>query len=103
MSDLGPRARPVGCFLAAVVMVVGPVLAWAGETASPAKSERDSSNSGPYCGVYSVYAALQSLGIEVPLEQLLQTKYVGSPLGSSLRELEQAVLDFGGCVGQWKG
>lgn len=50
---------------------------------------------GPYCGVYSVYAALRALDIDVRFEELLEHKYVGSYNGSSLGELSQAVVDFG--------
>jgi rhodanese-related sulfurtransferase len=50
---------------------------------------------GPYCGVYCVYAALHSLGIESRFEDLLDSRYIGSRMGSSLGELRRAVADFG--------
>jgi rhodanese-related sulfurtransferase len=51
---------------------------------------------GPYCGVYCVAAALETLGQEPPMEKLLAPSYVGSELGSSLEELERAVRHLGG-------
>lgn len=60
----------------------------------PGKQQETSG--GPYCGVYCAYAALHSLGRELSFEQLLEPRYVGSYAGSSLRELQNAVEDFGG-------
>lgn len=53
------------------------------------------SSGGPYCGVYSLYAALRSQRIDVQFEALLQNKYVGSAIGSNLAELQSAATDFG--------
>lgn len=55
-----------------------------------------SHQTGPYCGVYSVYGALVSLGLAEGLDpaSLLQTKYVGSSDGSTMAELQQAVHDL---------
>lgn len=50
---------------------------------------------GPYCGVYCVYAALTSFGNDVEFPALLEPKYVGSSMGSTLAELRSAATDFG--------
>ena len=52
-------------------------------------------NSGPYCGVYSLYAVMGALGVETELADLLQPQYIGSPKGSSLAELVSASRDAG--------
>jgi hypothetical protein len=51
--------------------------------------------SGPYCGLYCVYGALQILGKEVPFESLLRPKYMKSREGSSIEELKTAFIDAG--------
>ena len=51
--------------------------------------------SGPYCGLYCVYAALQSIGQDVPFERLLSPRYLSSRQGSSIEELRQAAIDCG--------
>lgn len=48
-----------------------------------------------YCGVHSVYAAIQSQGGEVSLNELVQSEYIGSPAGSTLAQLQRAVQDHG--------
>ena len=48
-----------------------------------------------YCGVRCVYAAAQSLGGDVSMEDLLKPQYVGSTHGSTIDELRQAVVDHG--------
>jgi rhodanese-related sulfurtransferase len=50
---------------------------------------------GPYCGVYAVYAGLKLQGLNVAIEDLLKERYIGSPGGSSLTELQLALLDHG--------
>src|SRR5262245_16382892 len=50
---------------------------------------------GPYCGVYSLFAALSACGINTNFEQLLEQKYVGSIRGSSALELQSAARDLG--------
>jgi rhodanese-related sulfurtransferase len=56
---------------------------------------RDNRASGPYCGIYSLYACLSALGIETELEDYVSTKYVGSFQGSTAKELIDAAKDFG--------
>ncbi len=51
--------------------------------------------SGPYCGLYCVYGALQSVGKDVAFETLLRPRYLASRQGSSIEELRQAVIDSG--------
>ncbi len=45
------------------------------------------SRRGPTCGIRSLYVAMKSIGVQVEYEDLISTKYVGSPLGSSASEL----------------
>lgn len=79
------------------------VIAWCiatlgsgGLRSSPATAMRLESSGGPYCGVYCVYSALNSFGILVSFEELLDPKYIGSGMGSTIAELRAAVEDFGG-------
>ena len=53
------------------------------------------SNSGPYCGVYCVYAALRMNGINAKFLDLLDPHYVGSHRGSTLQELRAAAEAHG--------
>ncbi len=50
---------------------------------------------GWYCGIYAVYGALRAEGIQVTFESLLQPRYIASPSGSTLAELQRATLDQG--------
>src|SRR5579884_3957483 len=92
--------------LASVALCVGLSLFPAHHLGAQVKDEKSTpdaasvrkppaSSPGPYCGVYSVYAALRSQGINVRFEDLLQPKYIGSEDGSSLSELQMAARDFG--------
>jgi rhodanese-related sulfurtransferase/predicted double-glycine peptidase len=63
--------------------------------ASQSEGSKYSSNGSPYCGIYALYAALQSQGVDPRFEDLAQQKYVGSRWGSSLAELQQAAEDLG--------
>jgi rhodanese-related sulfurtransferase len=58
---------------------------------------------GPYCGIYSLYAALRAVDIDVRFEDLVSSKYVGSIQGSSLAELRQAARDFGAHAEAFEG
>jgi rhodanese-related sulfurtransferase len=49
----------------------------------------------PFCGVYCIYAATKLSGKQVDFTDLLQSKYISSPKGSSMSELEQAARDRG--------
>jgi rhodanese-related sulfurtransferase len=54
---------------------------------------------GAYCGIYCVYGGLCAAGIKnVCYDSLISTAYIDSPLGSSLRALERAVEQSGGCA-----
>src|SRR5215471_8429906 len=77
--------------LGAACVIVGSARA---EDKGSGHASRESSG-GPYCGIYSLYAALRVNGISVPFDSLVQSKYVGSPFGSSLAELRQAAQDCG--------
>ena len=51
--------------------------------------------SGPYCGIYSLIACLDTFGLHPPLEELLVPEFVGSFAGSSNAELIKAVEKYG--------
>jgi rhodanese-related sulfurtransferase len=51
--------------------------------------------SRPYCGVYCLYGALHSLGVETPMANLLRPEYISTTDGSSISELVQAARDAG--------
>jgi rhodanese-related sulfurtransferase len=51
--------------------------------------------SGPYCGIYSLIAILDTFGIHPNLEELLVPEFVGSYQGSSNKELEKAAEKYG--------
>lgn len=55
----------------------------------------DSRMSPSYCGVYSLYAALNSIGLRPSFEALLCPEYVGSLQGSSRNELKAATIANG--------
>ncbi|MBI3839336.1 MAG: hypothetical protein HY288_15565 [Planctomycetia bacterium] len=50
-------------------------------------------SSGLYCGVYSMFAAIQAHGRSADLEDLLDTKYISSPFGSTLADLKRVADD----------
>ena len=50
---------------------------------------------GPYCGIFAVFGALKAEGFEPQIDTLVQARYVGSELGSSIVELETAARDHG--------
>lgn len=83
--------------LSAITLVLEAVIVLLTVSGSAAGDD-DLAATGPYCGVYSVYVALDALGIAdgVSLESLIDAKYVGSPSGSSAAELRQAVENAGG-------
>jgi rhodanese-related sulfurtransferase len=70
-------------------------LALSAGSAAPAADRKPETSGGPYCGIYCLYAAFETLGIEVPFESLLRGEYVGSFQGSSLEELRRAAADHG--------
>lgn len=80
--------------LAVIVSGLAPAPAVAETVGTNQESGREFAG-GPYCGVYSVYAALRTLGVELRFEDLLKHEYIGSYDGSTARELKRAVEDFG--------
>lgn len=52
-------------------------------------------SSGPYCGLYCVYAALRVFDAPIDSEAVLKAEYVGSSKGSSFAELIQLVQEHG--------
>jgi predicted double-glycine peptidase len=51
---------------------------------------------GPYCGIYSLWCCLNTVGIKLPADKLTTLEYVGSHRGSSASELVKAAEDCGG-------
>lgn len=51
--------------------------------------------SGPYCGIYSLIACLDTYGVSPELEELLVPEFVGSFEGSSNTELIKAAEKYG--------
>jgi hypothetical protein len=68
----------------AVLVVVGGLL-----TASAARA------SDSYCGVYSLYGAAKSLGIDADLEELIDAQYISSHRGSTADDLVRAAESIG--------
>lgn len=58
-----------------------------------ALGQGDSLAGSTYCGVYSFYAAVNSLGQETSLRDLIDEKYISSSLGSTLLDLKRAAND----------
>jgi len=50
---------------------------------------------GPYCGIYSLLAILDTFGIQPDIKELLTPEFVGSFQGSSNKELEKAAEKYG--------
>jgi len=50
-------------------------------------------SSGPFCGVYSLYTALRSQGINLEFSQLIRPDYVSSSSGSTFAGLLKAAQD----------
>lgn len=83
-------------FAMALATFVAIISLAAGETPGQRPPEPAVETSGgPYCGVYSLYAALRLHGKEVAFADLLTPKYISSYKGSTLGELRQAAMDFG--------
>ncbi|MHC4739885.1 MAG: rhodanese-like domain-containing protein [Planctomycetota bacterium] len=52
-------------------------------------------SSGPYCGLYCLYAVIKATGKDIDFRNLLKGEYLGSWKGSSLSELKKAAEDHG--------
>ena len=52
-------------------------------------------SSGPYCGLYCLYALMKMAGEEVDFVELVKNEYIGSHKGSSIGELKNAAEDYG--------
>lgn len=52
-------------------------------------------SSGPYCGLYCLYALMKMAGEEVDFEELVKNEYLGTRKGSSIAELKKAAEDYG--------
>ena len=71
-----------------LVMIMPAVAADEGEPVQP-------DYSGPYCGIYCVYAFMKLSGREIDIKELIKPEYISSRQGSSLEELKKAVEDQG--------
>ncbi len=49
----------------------------------------------PYCGIYSLYAAMRLSGLSVEMTDLVRPEYMGSKWGSSIADLKRAAEDQG--------
>ena len=65
------------------------------DTASESSIPDASTESGSYCGLYCVYAALHAYEKRIEFPTLLKVKYIGEMSGSSIQELSLAVTDNG--------
>ena len=50
---------------------------------------------GPMCGIYSVVACLEAVGVDVSVNELWSSSYVSSARGSTLQDLLRAIQDNG--------
>ena len=67
----------------------------AADTASESSIPDASTESGSYCGLYCVYAALHAYEKRIEFPTLLKVKYIGEMSGSSIQELSLAATDNG--------
>ena len=67
----------------------------AADSASESSIPDVSTETGSYCGLYCVYAALHAYGKPIEFPSLLKMKYIGEMSGSSIQELSLAVTDNG--------
>ena len=65
------------------------------EEESPLPNLREIEVSGPYCGIYSLIACLDTFDIRPNLEELFVPEFVGSFEGSSNAELTRAIEKYG--------
>ncbi len=98
--DGGPESRVserrVMAVVLAVVLAAAPVRAADSPMPAPDQDTTAEDVAPTYCGIYAVYGALRSLGLPVEFRSLVQPRYIGSPTGSSVVELEAAIADHGG-------
>jgi rhodanese-related sulfurtransferase len=69
------------------------LLGVSGQSAVWATDFIDPKPASPFCGIYSLYTALRTEGIELEFSSLVQPQYVGSSSGSSIAEIVQAAHD----------
>ncbi len=82
------------CQLGKVVLAAGLLAGVARAGDRPPRTSK-AGPAGPYCGLYALYGALRSEGVNVDFEGLVSERYLRSPGGSSLEELRQAAADCG--------
>ena len=85
------QSRP--SVLLCVVTLLGLASAAEGQAAAK-KDDADGTFEG-YCGLYSLYGALNVLGKPIQFDAILEPQYIGSRMGSSLEDLKLAAEDMG--------
>lgn len=65
------------------------------QTSSEVRKIIRATQNSPYCGVYCMYACLKMFNKDVELADLLEPRYVGSPSGSTQKELIRLAHDHG--------
>jgi hypothetical protein len=80
-----------------IVVVLGESTAWVWPQAAggPSPSKTEALTRGPYCGLYSLYAAATSLGIEAEFSSLLRPEFVSGQGGSTAQDLCNAAASLG--------
>lgn len=84
-----------------IVVVVVWCSVWCGASGVPCA--RDPNRPGrpipdPYCGIYSLYAAMRLNGHSVEMTDLVKPEFMGSKWGSSIEDLKRAAEDQGLCA-----
>lgn len=78
-------------FPSCLIVVVAAAL----QPASSALGATPHKNFNGYCGIYSLYGALCSVGNRCSFDKLLSPKYIGHASGSTLEELRLGAIDNG--------
>jgi len=88
------------CFLlfVCVLVILGSAKAIPAEQSKqnpPKIASVNRKSSGPYCGLYCLYAVMKLSDRQVDFRELVKPEYIGSRRGSSLAELKKAAQDYG--------
>lgn len=95
MVNCGSRIDQLRSSARLLLLVTFFSFAWPNTTALAEPDASEWVDSGPYCGLYCLYAVLNLYHRPVQVELLLKPEYVGSQEGSSIGELALAVEDLG--------
>lgn len=80
---------------AVLVFFFGSGMATAAAPPNQTPSNTFRTSGGPYCGIYGVFAAARALGKQVSFEELVDSQYITSHLGSRPADLEAAAQACG--------